>query len=61
MEKMLKYIHIRKVLELLDGYEKELDKWTLDEIKAKVRQLPYIEVVDIREQERRNGDGNRSH
>lgn len=59
MEKMLKYIHIRKVLELLDGYEKELDKWTLDEIKAKVRQLPYIEVVDIREQERRNGDGNR--
>jgi hypothetical protein len=59
MEKMLKYIHIRKVLELLEGYEKELDKWTLDEIKAKVRQLPYIEVVDIRE--RRNGDGNRSH
>ena len=59
MEKMLKYIHIRKVLELLEGYDKELDKWTLDEIKAKVRQLPYIEVVDIREQERRNGDGNR--
>ena len=59
MEKMLKYIHIRKVLELLDGYEKELDKWTLDEIKAKVRQLPYIEVVDIREQERRNDNGNR--
>lgn len=59
MEKMLKYIHIRKVLELLDGYEKELDKWTLDEIKAKVRQLPYIEVVDIREQERRKDNGNR--
>ena len=59
MEKMLKYIHIRKVLELLEGYEKELDKWTLDEIKAKVRQLPYIEVVDIREQERRNDNGNR--
>ena len=59
MEKMLKYIHIRKVLELLEGYEKELDKWTLDEIKAKVRQLPYIEVVDIREQGRRNDSGNR--
>ena len=59
MEKMLKYIHIRKVLELLEGYEKEIDKWTLDEIKAKVKQLSYVEVVDIRE--RRNGDGNRSH
>ena len=54
MEKMLKYIHIRKVLELLEGYDKKLDKKILDEIKAKVRQLPYIEVVDIREQGRRN-------
>ena len=49
MEKMLKYIHIRKVLDLLEGYDKKLDKKILDEIKAKVKQLPYVEVVDIRE------------
>lgn len=57
MEKMLKYIHIRKVLDLIEGYGKKLDRKILDEMKAKVKQLPYVEVVDIRE--RRDDSGNR--